>query len=237
MAMRDRDQIALLVVGAVLLSAVATGPLHDWIGQQQEKNVEQTAVPSATQVVAAETALAKLTVTTKAVTPKYDRTKFGPDWEDVDIPGIAPANNCDTRSDILRRDMTGEQPATGCRVKSGTLNDPYTGATIQYTSAHASAVQIDHVVALGAAWAQGAWDNTKWTPQRRAQFANDPRNLLAVDGPTNQKKSDDTAEKWAPRPEYRCAWSVKVVTVKAAYKLTVTAVEKDALNRMLGTCR
>ena len=145
-------------------------------------------VPSMTpaQVRDAVTALAALPIKGRAPRTGYDREAFGPAWtDDVDVSG--GHNGCDTRNDVLRRDLTAERlkPGThGCVVLSGTLADPYTGRTIVFTRGRStsSRVQIDHVVALGDAWVTGA---QQLTPTQRTTLANDPLNLLAVDGPTN----------------------------------------------------
>lgn len=183
--------------------------------------------PTAARITAARTTLGKLPARTGGSMLRYNRQQFGSTWPDVD------RNGCDTRSDILRRDLDAETPGSGCKVATGTLQDPYTGKAIDYTAAKPDTVQIDHVVALGAAWRQGA---AAWTVQRRTQFANDPLNLLAVDGPTNQAKGDKTADLWGPRGEYRCAFSVRVIEVKGKYRLAVTPAEKNALTLMLGAC-
>ena len=97
--------------------------------------------------------------------------------------------------------------------------------------ATSSRVQIDHVVALSDAWQKGA---QQWTTPTRTRFANDPLNLLAVDGPTNQRKSDGDAATWLPpRTSYRCAYVARQTAVKARYGLWVTAAEKDAVRRVL----
>src|SRR6185312_7219156 len=70
-------------------------------------------------------------------------------------------NGCDTRNDILARDLSGEtfKPGThDCVVLTGTLADPYSGTTIQFQRGEGTSdeVQIDHVVALSDAWQKGA---------------------------------------------------------------------------------
>ncbi|WP_083276248.1 GmrSD restriction endonuclease domain-containing protein [Pseudonocardia sp. HH130630-07] len=84
-----------------------------------------------------------------------------------------------------------------CTVLSGTLDDPYTGDTIAFTRGRDTSddVQIDHVVALADAWRAGA---DRLTDDERLVLANDEHNLVAVDGPTNNRKADRTAERWLP---------------------------------------
>jgi hypothetical protein len=95
-------------------------------------------------------------------------------------------------------------------------------------------VQIDHVVALGDAWQMGA---RQWTLTRRTAFANDPLNLLAVDGPSNLRKGDGDAATWLPPDKpVRCAYVARQIAVKHLYALSVTAAERDAMVRVLTAC-
>ncbi|WP_432506689.1 HNH endonuclease family protein [Kineococcus arenarius] len=161
----------------------------------------------------------------------YERDLFGTAWADVD------ANGCDTRNDVLRRDLTATVLAAGgCTVLTGTLADPYSGRSIAFTRGVGTSddVQIDHVVALSDAWQKGAqgWDTTT-----RLRFANDPLNLLAVDGPLNAQKGDGDAATWLPpNRTYRCAYVARQVAVKVRYRAWVTAAEKDAIAGVLDTC-
>ncbi len=71
----------------------------------------------------------------------------------------------------------------------------------------------------------------------RTAFANDPLNLLAVDGPTNQRKGDGDAATWLPpQRAYRCAYVARQVAVKQRYRLWVTAAEREAITRVLRSC-
>lgn len=178
-------------------------------------------------------ALAALAVKGRAPKTGYDRANFGQAWADVD------RNGCDTRNDILRRDLRGftlKAGTNGCLVLTGTLREPYPGKSMRFVRGQgtSSAVQIDHVVALSDAWQKGA---QKLNAGTRARFANDPLNLLAVNGPTNQSKSDGDAATWLPpNKSYRCAYVARQVAVKAKYKLWVTAAERDAIERILTSC-
>ncbi|AUZ33790.1 calcium-binding protein [Arthrobacter sp. PGP41] len=176
--------------------------------------------------------LATLPIKGRAPKTGYDRALFGQAWLDVD------RNGCDTRNDMLKRDMTGINYTNSvpCKVQSGTLADPYTGTTISFLrgSGTSSKVQIDHVVALSDAWQKGA---QQLTTEQRTAFANDPLNLQATDGPTNQKKGDGDAATWLPPNKgFRCEYVSRQISVKATYSLWVTKAEHDAMARILADC-
>jgi hypothetical protein len=177
--------------------------------------------------------LATIPVKGRAAKTGYSRDQFGQAWADTD------RNGCDTRNDILRRDLSdlALKPGTrDCVVLSGVLNDPYTAALINFLrgSNTSDAVQIDHVVALSDAWQKGA---QQLTADQRLAFGNDPLNLLAVDGPANQQKSDGDAATWLPANKpYRCDYVARQIAVKSRYALWVTQAEHDAMARILGGC-
>lgn len=178
-------------------------------------------------------AVALLDVKGRAPRTGYDRDLFGAGWVDTD------RNGCDTRNDILRRDLVDEtfKPDTrNCVVLTGTLADPFTGTTITFERGQGTSelVQIDHVVALADAWQKGA---QQWDEATRVAFANDPLNLLAVDGAANQQKgAGDTATWLPPNKPFRCEYVARQVAVKAAYALWVTDAEREAMVRVLADC-
>jgi hypothetical protein len=98
----------------------------------------------------------------------------------------------------------------------------------------AVAVQIDHVVALSDAWQKGA---AQWDAAERRQFANDPLNLLAVDGSTNECKGDGDAATWLPpQHSFRRRYVARQVAVKAKWHLSIMSAEHDAMARVLSAC-
>ncbi|MGW1201147.1 HNH endonuclease family protein [Streptomyces sp. NPDC002536] len=185
----------------------------------------------------AQAALAALPVKKAASKDGYDRTKqFGSAWSDsTSAPG--GGNKCDTRNDILRRDLKNPQFEAGskCVVASGTLADPYTGKTIRFERGpKSSAVQIDHIVALSDAWQTGA---QKLPQDRREALANDPLNLVAADGPANMGKGDKNASAWLPaNKSFDCTYVARQIAVKKQYKLWVTPDERDAMKKTLSGC-
>lgn len=166
----------------------------------------------------------------------FSRARFGEAWSD-DVNVEFGHNGCNTRDDILRRDLVDLQVRPGtCFAQRGILHDPYTGATIDFVRGpdSSSAVQIDHVVSLADAWYKGA---RSWDDQRRRDFANDPRNLLAVGGQANFDKAFRDAAAWLPpNPAFRCAFVARQVEVKTDYRLWVSAREKGAMRRVLRDC-
>lgn len=186
--------------------------------------------PSLTERTALEL-LAALPVKGKAPKTGYDRADdFGRAWLDVD------RNGCDTRNDILARDLTEIVRPGSCKVLRGTLAEPYTGKTVQFVRGNdtSALVQIDHVVALSNAWQTGA---QQLTQAQRVSFANDPLNLLAADGRANAQKGDGDAATWLPKVKtFRCAYVARQVSVKATYGLWVVPAERDAMARILSAC-
>lgn len=157
---------------------------------------------------------------------KYSREQFGPAWQDVD------KNGCDTRNDILARDLHNTKvDSDGCTILSGTLEDPYTGKTIRFQrgKSTSTAVQIDHIIPLSYAWKNGA---NEWSAKTRLQFANDPDNLVAVDGPTNGAKSDKGPSDFVP-PEksYLCEYLGDFQTVAKKYSITITKEDQRFIQK------
>ena len=181
----------------------------------------------------AASALAALPVKGRAPKTGYDREQFGSAWADVD------RNGCDTRNDMLKRDLDGEtfKPGThDCVVLTGTLNDPYTGKTIAFKRGQGTseAVQIDHVIALSDAWQKGA---QQLSPEARTNLGNDPLNLMASTGRPTRARATATPPPGCRRlRSYRCTYVARQVAVKAKYRLWVTQAEHDAIAGVLAGC-
>jgi hypothetical protein len=168
------------------------------------------------------------TLVVKGRAPKtgYSREQFGNGW--------AVVNGCDTRNIILYRDLVSPVLDEGCTVISGILQDSYTGKTILFSKSDGSAIQIDHVIALSNAWQTGAQQLTK---EVRTKLANDPLELIAVDGQANQEKGDGDAATWLPpNKAFRCEYIARQIAVKQKYALWVTQPEKDAMRSVLNGC-
>lgn len=188
----------------------------------------------------------------------YDRIEQFGDWATQASGNSADDDFCgDTRNDILNRDLDDVKYSEDdeCEVASGTIHDPYTGATFDFERGpgkdKSMRVQIDHMLALGAGWALGA---DKLTQDEREALANDPENLIAVYGPANGSKGDRGPGDWTPadykpgesddfmpdlidyNDAYECQYAAHYAWVVNKYDLSVTAEDKDAMLDAVGDC-
>lgn len=195
-----------------------------------------TATPNATKVQQQVTATKKMLKNIKTLaaysTKDYDREgQFGDAWLDVN------GNGCDTRNDMLKRDLVKEVFNDSCEIASGVLRDRYTLKTINFKRGVGTslAVQIDHIIPLAFAWRSGAHS---WGLGKRVAFANDPINLMAVDGPTNSSKSDSGPDEWLPpNSNYHCTYVIRFTRIAHQYGLRLTASVKRAITSELNACR
>ena len=250
---RRRRRILAFVLGALVIAAVAgvlvwqdktnraeqvSGPSPTW---RAEPGASSSAPPPPSGAGSAGYDIARRQLEALQVrgwdrTSDFQRNRFGPAWSD-DVDVEFGRNGCNTRDDILRRDLKNlvVRPFT-CFAQSGTLIDPYTGTAIEFVRGPqtSDSVEIDHVVALADAWYKGA---RAWDPQRRLDFANDPRNLLAVSPQANFDKAFRDAASWLPPNQgFRCDFVARQVDVKTAYGLWLSAKEKRALTEVLERC-
>lgn len=204
-------------------STSATSDDTDEAGEEDEGRAGSAATGTASAM------LDELTVKGRAPKTGYDGDLFK--WRaDTDH------NGCDTRNDVLRRDLTTitlKAGTHGCIVLAGTLDDPYAGETYDFDRS-ANAVDIDHVVARSNAWQTGAF---KFDDETLKEFGNDPLNLLAVSSSLNRQKGDGDAATWLPpNKSYRCEYVARQIAVKHKYELWVVPAEKSAMERVLAKC-
>jgi len=169
----------------------------------------------------------------------YRRAAFGESWTDDNTAPLGH-NGCDTRNDILDRDLVDKTFTSIKRcpnaVATGTLFDPYTNVVVAFTRGNqvGASVQIDHLVPLALAWDLGARD---WSDEMRARFANDPANLLAVQGQANQDKGDAEPADWMPpNHAFWCQYSVQFVAVLRGYALPIDERSAAVLRDAAATC-
>lgn len=188
--------------------------------------VEPAPAASGTALEALET----LTVAPFSSTSKYQRANFGETWEDID------SNGCETREDILKRDIPNATIKGKCDVRKGSFSDPYTGKTINFNAddGKGGGVDIDHIIPLSLGWKTGA---SEWDAAKRLKFANDPLNLMASDSGENRKKGDKDASAYLPpNKAFHCEYVARQVSVRVKYGTWITPAEKSAIYTVLQSC-
>ncbi len=229
MLMQRRRRMVLVAV--ILIGTLGWVVIKEWSNlllMLPDSQSQQSGSNSGSGEIARD-ALAALPTKGRAPKTGYKRSQFGDGW--------AKSGGCDTRNVILRRDLTNAVLGDdNCKIQAGALSDPYTGQRIAFKrGANSSgAVQIDHVVALSNAWQTGA---QQLSSEQRISLANDPLELLAVDGPANQQKGDGDAATWLPSSKpFRCQYIARQIAVKKKYSLWVTPPERTAMERILANC-
>jgi hypothetical protein len=228
----------LLWLSAVALLAVLVA--YQTLGSMAAKHAEVAARADVPTVAPGTDVLAGVAVLPeRARRYDYRRAAFGDAWtDDNDAP--LGHNGCDTRDDILNRDLVDKTYVSIKRcpdaVATGTLHDPYTNTTVAFQRGAkvGEAVQIDHIVPLAYAWDMGAYN---WALPERLRFANDPANLLAVEGQANQDKGDSPPAQWMPpNTAFACQYAMQFIAVLRGYGLPVDAPSVPVLQRAAETC-
>jgi Protein of unknown function (DUF1524) len=232
----NRKLLLWLSLAAVLAVLVA----YQTLGSSAAKRAEVAARADVPTVQPGSDVLAGIVVLPQRL-HRYDyrRAAYGDAWtDDNDAP--LGHNGCDTRDDILNRDLVDKTYVSIKRcpdaVATGTLHDPYTNATIAFQRGAkvGEAVQIDHIVPLAYAWDMGAF---AWPEPERVRFANDPANLLAVEGQANQDKGDSPPALWMPpNTAFACQYAMQFIAVLRGYQLPVDQPSSDVLRRAAATC-
>ena len=232
----NRKVLLWLSAAAVLAVLVA----YQTLDSTAAKHAEITARADVPTVAPGTDVLAGIAVQPQRI-HRYDyhRSAYGDAWDDDnDAPG--GHNGCDTRDDILNRDLVDKTYVSVKRcpnaVATGTLHDPYTDTTIAFQRGAkvGEAVQIDHIVPLAYAWDMGA---SGWTFPERLRFANDPANLLAVQGQANQDKGDSPPAQWMPpNKAFDCQYAMQFIAVLRGYQLPVDEPSAGVLRQAAATC-
>lgn len=233
----NRKMLLWLAVAAVLAVLVAYQTLGSSAARHAQEFAARADVPT---VQPGTDVLAGIAVVPQR-THRYDyhRSAYGEAWDDDnDAPG--GHNGCDTRDDILDRDLVDKTYVSIKRcpnaVASGILHDPYTNTVIAFQRGAkvGEAVQIDHIVPLAYAWDMGA---SGWPEPLRLRFANDPANLLAVQGQANQDKGDLPPAQWMPpNTAFACQYAIQFIAVLRGYALPVDEPSAGVLRQAASTC-
>ena len=166
----------------------------------------------------------------------FARYRFGEPWSD-DVNVEFGHNGCNTRDDILRRDLADlvVRPGT-CYAQSGVLHDPYTGQTIPFTRGPTTLRPCRSTIwcrcrTLGTrARASGTISAAATSPTTRATCWPSVRQA-------NFDKAFRDATAWLPpNAAFRCEFVARQIDVKAAYGLWLSRNEKRAMEDVLARC-
>ena len=182
--------------------------------------------------------ISQLQVASKMSGKGYDRYGDFGRWQDLD------GNGCDTREDVLSRDLRNvKMNPDFCEVEYGLFDDPYTGEKDRefIRGENSRVIDIEHVVALKNAYQTGAGRDPEtgadlWPREKRLAIANDPLNLIVADGPLNRAKGEKDISEWTPEetnPDYMCRYATRQVQVKHKYGLWVTPEEKAKMQSVV----
>ena len=141
----------------------------------------------------------------------YRRAAFGDSWTD-DNPAPGGHNGCDTRNDILDRDLVDKTYVSIKRcptaVATGILHDPYTNETVAFVRGNqtGASVQIDHIVPLALAWtSEPATGPT--TCRLRLPTARRTGSAVA-DRPIRTRSDSEPALWMPPNLAFRCQYAM-----------------------------
>jgi len=232
----SRNRLLWLAV-AVALAILVAYQVTAASGERASRFVAQADIPTITPGVDVLAGIAEVPVRIRG--NDYRRAAFGESWTD-DNTAPGGHNGCDTRNDILDRDLVDKTYVSIKRcpnaVATGTLHDPYTNAIVAFVrgAQTGAAVQIEHIVPLAYAWDLGA---RNWTDEMRVRFANDPANLLAIEGQINQDKGDQEPADWMPpNTAFHCQYAMQFIEVLRGYALPVDAPSAAVLRDAAATC-
>ncbi len=230
-----------MIVGTAATTSIAssstegTSPSSETPSSTTVGAVPPAAAPtSSTTTVAGDSlrsAVANTPIAGGAVVPAYDREAYQPGgWPDTDGDCI------NDRHEVLIRDseVAVVMDSRGCMVVTGRWVDAWTG-TVHF---EATAVTIDHVVAISYAHRAGGW---AWDDATKRAFAADLDNVsaLVVVGPgTNQAKGADGPASWQPPdPAARCRFATGWASTMHKWGLAyLTVDDRSAILTLLDGC-
>lgn len=159
--------------------------------------------------------------------PKYNRDWHFGGWVNED----GPRDCFDTRHEVLIRANNPKTPVVfkaddRCHVMRGGWLDPYSGKAVRM----AGLMDIDHVVAIGHAYDNGAY---KWKPALRCHYANFLNNgfhLLAVTAHENRSKSaKDPTGYVPPNRQFVCTYLSFWLKIKLVWDLEISRAEAETI--------
>jgi hypothetical protein len=91
---------------------------------------------------------------------------------------------------------------------------------------------LEHIVSLQWAWDHGA---SEWTKEKRVAFANNTRNLWAIEKDLHIEKDGKGPLEWTP-PRSRCGYMSRFIRIVFAYDLTRSLEEIKDHSEFINRC-
>ena len=210
----------------VLILAVLVSACDERFERRMPNDVQPK--PGATIDAALLVQLDLLQVAPANTTVKYDRKQWR-HWTDDDKDCL------NTRHEVLESESLVPVTYTSskCAVASGRWLGQFTGKI--YESSRS--LDVDHMVPLANAHRSGGW---AWDSEKKETYANDmstEEHLISVSSSANRTKSDRGPDLWKPKNVgYHCQYAEDWISVKKTWDLTITSLEKTALQEMLSMC-
>lgn len=160
--------------------------------------------------------------------PQYERNAYGSGWRTTD--GIS------LRHQVLWRDFTDVEWNENRNIVAGSYVDPFLGGeerTFTTDDNLGSAVHIDHVLPVAQTWS----DMHIRDREDRVDFYNYDMNLVALDGPENNRKGSlAPAEYMPPNQDIHCEYSVMWTHTSMAWDISLEDPDVTVLQDTLEQC-
>lgn len=117
-----------------------------------------------------------------------------------------------------------------CVVRSGMWLDEYTGDEFEI----ASKIDIDHIIPRLYAHSYGG---DRWSAQKKAQFSNDPINLILTSRKELRKKNQKGLARYLPRDEFVCEYIALWNSIAKRYELEIDLRDRRIISKKIQDCR
>ena len=137
----------------------------------------------------------------------------------------------DTISLVDSNHNSTKDKAKACAINKGKWTDPYSGDLIS----NPSEMTIDYIIPLSVANSIGGY---KWTPEQKAQYANDTKNtMIAVSKDSKTDRKDADIDKFKLKNDkYKCEFAKSYTAIATKYNLSPTQKTKDVIGKIITSC-
>jgi len=150
------------------------------------------------------------------------------DWPDrIAIQGCKTARTV-VLENTSRAPVTWTNPRQ-CEIREGLWIDEYSGE--EFT--RAAQMEVDHVIPPIYANASNGY---QWDDGKRAQFTNDPLNLIPVSRETSRKRRQRSIGEWQPREAFECEYATAWQALANTYDLNLFSRDSSRIKQIQERC-